>query len=393
MKLRRSFSELLTIARSYKAITLVFSPQIDSVVSASLLLRLLKDEDVDVQLAPFYEATKPIDTRSPILLLDVFQRSVVSGYKVLHLDDFVGRDPRSSLSLSLYVLKSLKDIWIVPQELEVLVLAALLSRTQGSIYDEKLLQIHEQLLREAVSRGVYEIVDTLRLFGYPHASLSEALERTLEPYLRGISLNRDGVIEFLKKLGLYENILRSEDRERLVNELEAVVVDYARSRVDLYGSKIVLKSTTLIDDVYELVYILYTAIDSGDVEKLLIIGIEPQLLDVFKVRYVMFKPDIRRIVESILTGEVHPKRIVLRGVYVSLIELDTDLKRVPLFTIYRILRGLGIVENFTIFRNSEGYVLPLQMIEPRWPLDIEFNIVGGVALFKSIEEVTKVVSC
>jgi len=391
MKSRKSFSELLALARSYKAITLVFSPQIDSLVSASLLLRLLKDEDVDVQLAPFYEATKPIDTRSPILLLGVFQRSVVSGYKVLHLDDFVGRDPRSSLSLSLYILKNLKDIWIVPQELEVLVLAALLSRAQSSIYDEKLLQVHEQLLREAVSRGVYEVVDTLRLFGYPHAPLSEALERTLEPYIRGISLNKDGVIEFLKRLGLYDSILRSEDRERLVNELEAVVVDYARSKVELYGSKIVLKSTTLIDDVYELVYILHTAIDSGDIEKLLIIGIEPQLLDAFRVRYVMLKHDIRRVVDSILAGEIHPKRIVLRGAYVSLIELDTDLKRIPLFTIHKILRGLGIVESLTIFKDSEGYAVPLQMVEPRWPLDMEFNVVGGAALFKSIEEVAKVV--
>lgn len=391
MRPRRSFSELLTIARSYKAITLVFSPQIDSLVSASLLLRLLKDEDVDVQLAPFYEAVKPIDSRTPILLLGVFQRSVVSGYRVLHLDDFIGRDPRSLLSLSLYTLKNLKDVWIVPQELEVLVLAALLSRAQSSIYDEELLRVHEPLLGEAVSKSVYEIVNTLRLFGYPHATLSEALERTLEPYLRGISLNRNGVTEFLKRLGLYENILRSEDRERLVNELEAVVVDYARSRVDLYGSKIVLRHTTLIDDVYELVYVLHTAIDGGDVEKLLIIGIEPQLLEAFRARYIMFREDIRRIVESILAGEIHPKRIVLRGAYVSLIELDTDLKRAPLFTIHRILRGLGIVESFTVFKNSEGYAIPLQMIEPRWPLDLELSTVGGIATFKSIEEVAKVI--
>ncbi len=390
MKLHRSFSELVTIARSSKALTLIFGPYVDSIVATSLLLRLFKDEEIDIQLAPFYEASKPIDNRSPLLLVGVTQRSVVSGYRVLQLDDFVGRDPRSSLSLALYTLKNLKDIWIVPQELEVLVLAALVSRTYGSIYDESLLQAHEELLKEAVSRSVYEVVDTLRLFGYPHVSLREALERTLEPYIQGVSLSVDGSSKFLERLGISGDVMRSEDRERLISELEAILAGYARSRVELYGPKIVLRTTTLVDDVYELLYTLYTAIDIGSVAELLIVGIEPQLLEVFRARYLAARNSIRDVVDRVIASEIATRRIVIRGIYMTLVELEEEPKRIPLFTVFRILRGLGIAENMVVYRYSEGYAVPLQLLEPRWPLDYELNVVGGVALFRSLEELSKV---
>ena len=69
----RQFKELVSLAKQVKSLYIVYAPSIDCALSAAILLRFFRTQDVDVFLAPFFSASKPIGN-AVVISIGILQR-------------------------------------------------------------------------------------------------------------------------------------------------------------------------------------------------------------------------------------------------------------------------------------------------------------------------------
>ncbi len=382
-----TFGELLSLLKSSKSLYIVYSPNIDSIHSTFLLYRLLKEHDIDIQLAPFYRASKPVESGVTVLLIGVFQRTPLASYRILYIDDYIGRDPKTFLSISLHMVKELKNYWIIPRTLEVLSLAAMLSLSKSTLYDEKLFEAHKNLIESSISKEFWEYTNTLRLFGYPKTDLATALERTIDPYILGYSLDSENSRKFQISLG---NITNMDVKKKVDEEITKILSSYSRNPINIIGDKIVVKGVDDVDDIYESTYILQTFIDLKGPDALIYLYIDTEF---FKYVKMFFNSMIRRIkdfIENIIRNQL-VKRVIVKGNRVSIVDISTEQYPLPLCTIYRILRALGLIDEIAVFSHGKEYLLPVYFIEPRWPLDKELSIEKYGIILSSLQEIGDVI--
>ncbi len=383
----KKLRDLISYAKKFGGVTIVYAPNLDSVLSTSILMKIFREYDIDAEAAPFYEARKPLDCNTLLVLVGVKQHTAIPGVKCTIIDDYIGRDPHSSLSIALHIIAQLREIWIVPKDLDVLATCAMLSIARKSLYDDMLIEAHKHLLTDIFNKGVIDYVDSIRFFGYPHIPLEEAITRTIDPYIPGISLNPDAVRDFLRGLGVADT-LSDEAKKRILDEVRSRLEAVSKESIDIVGKKLLLRHTELHNDLYELTYALITSIDVLSSEQLLILSIEPKYVDVFLAVYMKILPEVRNIVEAILSGEVSVKRSAIRMHRLSTIEIDGRI-RAP-YLIHRLLRVLGAVESITVFRSNEGYCIPIQLADAKWPLDHQYDVGGGCIYVKSFSDIPKV---
>ncbi|MEM4464218.1 MAG: hypothetical protein QXJ95_01475 [Ignisphaera sp.] len=382
----RNFSEISSIASTYKSLHVVYAPTLDCVYTASLLLRTLKDVEADIQLAPFYSAQRPI-TSTTVLGIGVMQKTGLSGSRFFLIDDFIGRDPKSFQAYSLYLLKAVKNVWIVSKSIEALALSSMLSLSRWSLYDEKLFEAHKALLTEAVSSSLWEYTTTLRLFGYPKRDPMVALERTVDPYIPGISFDSEGCKRVMQIAG---DRLDDEGRKKLINELNSIFSAYLKSTPSILGSKIIMKGVEDFDDPYEAVYALYTYMDLKGVEPLLYLCLDSPILNIAISRYVSTLRSFKNLIDDVVKNQ-NIRRVIVKGTRLGVIDISSENTIPPLYTIHRILKAIGIADELSIYVHGGEYLLPLQFVEPRWPFDRELNIERNYAIFSSLQDIGDVV--
>ncbi|MCS7111954.1 MAG: hypothetical protein N3D82_04965 [Ignisphaera sp.] len=382
----RTISEISSIASTYKSLHVIYSPTLDCIYSASLLLRVLRDVEAEVQLAPFYSAQKPISSTA-ILGIGVMQRAGLSGSRFFLMDDFIGKDPKSFQSYSLHLLKTVKSTRIVPKPIEILAISSMLSLSRWSLYDERLLEAHKSTLAEAVSSELWEYTATLRLFGYPKRSLALALERTVDPFIPGVSFDSEGCRRIVEMVG---DKLDDKGREKLIGELDRILSTYLKSVPPLHGEKIVAKNVDGFDDPYEMVYALYTYMDLKGPDPLLYLCLDNSMLDIAIGKYVSTFKTFKDLVDEIIKGQ-NVRRVIVKGVRLGMIDISSEKSIPPLYTIHKILRAIGIADELSIYVHGSEYLLPLQFIEPRWPFDKELNIERNYTVFSSLQDVGDVV--
>jgi hypothetical protein len=81
------------------------------------------------------------------------------------------------------------------------------------------------------------------------------------------------------------------------------------------------------------------------------------------------------------------KRFIIKSVRVGVVDFSTEPKTPPLYTLYRILKGVGLAEEVMVFTNGKEFLLPIQFLEPRWPLDKELNIEKNYVVLSSLQSV------
>lgn len=378
---------IISYIKNLKHFCIVFSADLDSAIASSMLLRIAREEDVETYLAPFYSASKPLSADTPVMLVKVLQRGPVGGVKLLQLDDILGRDPRVISSITMYLLRELKKNIVVPRYLEVLSLVAMISIGRGYIHDDNIIEVHKELLNEAIDKNIYTIADTLRLFGYPERDIIEALTRTIDPYILGISLNPSESRKILESLGM--PITSDEGRAKLVEILNARLSAYCRSRPPIAGPKIVIKDKGPIDDVYEATYMLYSYADVLGLESLLYVCLDSRVIELVKGVYHYVSQSLKSVLDQTIE-EGGAKKVIVRGIRVGIVDISSAQPPLPLYTIHKILRTLGLTEDITAFTNGKEYLLPLPFTAPRWPYDKELNIERGYVVFNSLQDLVEV---
>ncbi len=378
----RQFKELIALAKQFKGLYILYAPTIDCVFSASLLLRFFKEYDVDIFLSPFYEVSKPAG-EGIIIGVGVMQRSPLSSTRFFSIDDFLEKDVTVLQSTSAHLLKNIKNYWIVPKTIEVLTIAAMLSITRSTLYDENLVEIHKQVLSEALSKDVWEYVQSLRLFGYPRRDVAQALAKTLEPYIVGVSLDDKASLEIVNR------ILMAKDKnivKGVADEIERVVSGYGRMAVPILGNKIVVKNVDEIEDPYEAVYSFSFYMDYKGLESPLYIALEPKLLNYAKSKMYSTLKQFKSFIDNLIKG-LAIKRFIVKGVRIGVVDVSTEPTLPPLYTLYRILKGVGLAEDVTVFTNGKEYFMPIQLVEARWPIEKELNVDKNYVVFSNLQNV------
>ncbi len=378
---------VISYIKSVKHMYIVFSADLDAIITSSLLLRVAREEDVEAYLATFYEASKPSDPGSSILLVKVLQRTPVSGVKIIHIDELVGRDPKIISSSTMHLLRELKKQILVPRYIEMLSLIAMLSLSRSSTYDKNIIEVHRALLEEAVDKNLFSMLETLRLFGYPRRDVVEALAKTVDPYVLGVSLNYDGCKKLLEEVG--GSLSSNEAKSKLIEILASKLSSYCRSCESLVGPKIILKDATPIDDVYEATYNLYSYIDLQGVDPLIYVCMDSRIIDIAKGVFEYMSKPIKDLIDYVVSG-ANIKKVIVKGIKVGVVDISTVSRMPPLFTVHKILRSIGVTEDVTVFTNGKEFLLPLPFVAPRWPYDKELAIERGYAVFKALQDLGEV---
>uniref|UniRef100_A0A7J3QEV0 Phosphoesterase n=1 Tax=Ignisphaera aggregans TaxID=334771 RepID=A0A7J3QEV0_9CREN len=382
----RNINEISSMANTYKSLYIVYSPILDSIYTASLLLRALRDVEAEIQLAPFYTAQKPISS-GVVLGIGILQKTSLSGSRFMLIDDFIGRDPKSFQSYSLYLLRIVKNIWIVPKPIEALALSSMLSLSKWSLYDEKLFEAHRQLLTEAISGDIWDYITTLRLFGYPKRDLMSALIRTIDPYIPGISFDEEGSRRVLQ---IVSDKIDEEGKKKLQEELTKNLSAYIKNAPSILGGKIIVKGVEGFEDPYEVTYALYTYMDLKGSEPLLYLSLDTSIMSIAIGRYVNTIRLYKNLIDEIIKGQ-NIRRVIVKGVRLGVIDISSEGSIPPLYTVHRILRALGIADELTVYMHGNEYLLPVQFMEPRWPFDKEVNIERNYAISSSLQDIGELV--
>lgn len=380
--MKRGLTELLSAVKQVRLLNLVYAPNVDSIYTASLLLRYLKELDVDVVLTPAYVASRA--EGAIVVGVNVVQRIPMPGVKFLPLEDCVGKDPSVVSSLALHLLRGLKSVWMPPKFIEALALASMVTLARWSLYDEKLFEVHKALIEETVSPELWDYVSSVRLFGYPKRELAQALERTIDPYIVGVSLDPSGSRE--RAAIALQHSSREEGVRRLVEELSRALSSYARSPPPLMGNKLVLKDVKVVEDVYEAAYALIALMDYMGPEVLLYASLAPSLIEWAQAQlYQMLRP-FKTLIEEAIKGSV-TKTVIVRGVRLSIIDISSESAVPPLYTMYRVLRGLGHLEEVAVYLRGKEYLLPLQFLEPKWPPERELSVEKNYVALPNLQAV------
>jgi len=376
----KQFKELVALAKQVKSLYIIYGSSVDSVFSAALLLKFFKEQDIDVLLAPFYEASKPLG-EGLVVGVGILQRPI-SGVRFLSIDDFLGKELSAIQSTSIHLIRNIKDFWIIPRTLEALALSAMLSLSKVS-YDESFVEVHKEVLEEALSKDVWEYSESIRLFGYPRRDVVQALEKSLEPYITGLSLDPDNCMAMVKRI---REEVKGDIINKLVEEIEKILAKYSRATQKLVGPKIMVKNVEDVEDVYESFYAMTLYMDLKGSEPLLYLALEPQLMKYLIPLLFSTLKQFRSLIDS-LVQSAGIKRFIIKSVRVGVVDFSTEPKTPPLYTLYRILKGVGLAEEVMVFTNGKEFLLPIQFLEPRWPLDKELNIEKNYVVLSSLQSV------
>jgi hypothetical protein len=376
----KQFKELVALAKQVKSLYIIYGSSVDSVFSAALLLKFFKEQDIDVLLAPFYEASKPLG-EGLVVGVGILQRPI-SGVRFLSIDDFLGKELSAIQSTSIHLIRNIKDFWIIPRTLEALALSAMLSLSKVS-YDESFVEVHKEVLEEALSKDVWEYSESIRLFGYPRRDVVQALEKSLEPYITGLSLDPDNCMAMVKRI---REEVKGDIINKLVEEVEKILAKYSRATQKLVGPKIMVKNVEDVEDVYESFYAMTLYMDLKGSEPLLYLALEPQLMKYLIPLLFSTLRQFKSLIDS-LVQSAGIKRFIIKSVRVGVVDFSTEPKTPPLYTLYRILKGVGLAEEVMVFTNGKEFLLPIQFLEPRWPLDKELNIEKNYVVLSSLQSV------
>jgi len=374
---------------------LVFAPAIDAVLAASIFYRVLMAEDVEVQFAPYSAIHRPVDSRSIVVLIGSTQRVPVQGLKVVLLTDFTGRDPRNGSSESLHLIHALRDVWILTPDVISLAIVGAVSTSRGSVYDYTVIDKHRSLLEEQYIKDAISISESLTLFGYPLIDVVDAVWRTIDPFLAGLSFNPKAAAEFVANVkSKSKSQSLGEVSEILASELKSLVSRYYRRKFEVKAAKFILKTPTDFVDVYETYYIFQALGDTVGYEALLFAATD--ISTTYSIAYRKYLEGIStvlKVAEAVINNEMPLSRMVIKGIRATMLQLDSVgcEKPLPLTIIYRILNSMGYAEDFALFKCGSEYYIPGQILEAKWPAEKEIQMRGGMYVFSSIDEIIKVI--
>lgn len=393
-----SFKELYTLIKNAGSAAIVYGGSLDSAIAASLLMRILSREGIMVFTAPFYKA-EPTERIPTITIgLRVRRSALKSSMNIFELEDAVDVK-REELGLEIRrpvcpaLVKALEELWVVTRELKLLALTAAFSvLTQGSVYDADPSEELGDFVKALAEEGVVEVVETLRLFGYPQRELAEALCTTLDPYIPGVYGNRRASAEVLEKVGISPGAVMSEEqRAKLVQVLrEYMARGYRREPPDVIGKKLVVRGGVLQGDIYEYFYSMLVLADLSGLELVASIATATEFAEVVPLYLREVSSRVASFIEGVVRGEYIPRRYSSRTKRITVFRAD---ELIPVSVVSRVLRFMGFVDGVMVLEvPGLGYAVSAESLDPSWPSRIYeegAEVRGGVAVFKELEAVVR----
>ncbi len=366
----------------YSKVSIIYSLDPEALVATALLINFLSVKEIDFEFAPFYAAPKPVDSSALTLLVGVRQSKAVSGTRIRLLQDLLG----SRRFVALKILGKLKDLWVVPPNSVAMALAASIASFKGSSYDVRILEPVRNEVVDFESSGVVALVDeSLRLFRYPNARLSECVFRTLEPFIPGASLSATGCKRLVEELGISDRagVLSDEEKERLVKHVAKLWESKSVRAPSLAGPRFVYRRGEGFD-VYEVAYSMLAAIDRGVHELTIASTLNPRYLPALIATLELVYDDIAKVVDAVISGELKPSRSYIRGLKLEILDLEA-----PMNTCSKLLRAHGLASSTVVYRAHDAYCVPLTDVEPSWPWEEEAQIYGGALCVSSLDRVAR----
>ena len=382
---------------------IIHAPNIDSVVAASLLARVLITQGIEINLAPSTEII-PNDIEGPILLIGLNPTKNLKGKKIfaitfsnegrIRTQGNVVIIPSNGSSLSILIAQALEELYIVPTECKLLALSAALERTEKSIFNRRFTELEQMMINKLIADNIISKIKTLKLFKYPTIALNEAMYITIDPFIPGISGNDEGVSELIKNLGISEKVTEL-DLDKIAQEFAAKLSKSLRklgiSKDEFITEKIIINKPNIIKDIYETYYSLSYGIDKYGLKALLPVALSRIVLASILASY---KEKFREIVDYInvvIEGLVDMERYNIQGETITVLSYADIEEPPPVAILARVLQSINFIKRERIVVNWKGkYCISVQQLTNIYPLYLEnIELRKGLVLSPTLTSIVK----
>ncbi|MEZ0290019.1 MAG: hypothetical protein ABWJ42_02880 [Sulfolobales archaeon] len=371
------------VSEGYFSEIIVF-PDLDSIVSASLIIRLASVNGYEIGVV----SSENIDEISDRTLSIGFSRARtgIKGYFIGKNRVFSSREDRIILipythTLTRYLVDVIMRVYSIPRELRSLALAAYLY----TISENNMLHnLSDESVREATEIfGVdaTRVVIGLKLQGYYDESyIDKNLLSSIDPYIPSVSGRRDAVDDIMRKIGSGRG---REYIEKVAQEINTRV----NMKLLEIGNKPYYEPEYPFTDPYEAAHCLNIHANRDLVLTTLYIATGVSGISLLSLKC---REEINRIiylVDRILSKETY--EIVVHKINnnrATEIRID-ECSREILYETYLILRDLKIFQEPILFKCRDRYLYPL-----RKPIYFSRDVIKSLrGLFIESDDIKKII--
>ncbi|GAY25293.1 hypothetical protein ATG_04960 [Desulfurococcaceae archaeon AG1] len=361
------------------------SHDIDSVIAASIIIRLMGAHKIDVGVssASTLLTTTPPDTS---LIIGSKPPRGGGGLAILRRRD---EGPKigewiiiyASGSISQEVLEAVSQFYQVPRELRGAAVAghmASFSKNLLSSVDDKIISG----LGEVFGSDSSHIKEGLKVMGFGvWDSLSYVFENTLDPYIPGVTGNPSKVSEIVGSI-------QQSDKEAL-KRLSKAINDLTGLELVSVGLKPIYWDEYPFVDPYELHICLLASIASGSPEVSSYISTGMPGLSRIAYRCLDHKKMIIDYLKDIIDKS---KRVSTYSVKGRVVTIYPRISVNIIWPVHRILALLSHYNGYAVYEIEEGYAIPVdKTIDPVSMKGLRITP-GGLAIVESVQGAAEVVS-
>ncbi|MEM4484691.1 MAG: hypothetical protein QXE13_02395 [Sulfolobales archaeon] len=332
-------------------------PDIDSVLAASMILRLasLKDYEIGVSASELSEEpsekTLVIGFSRPKTF---FRGYIIGKNKVFSFrEDRIILIPHAS-SIARYVAESIQKIYTIPREMRSLALASYLYTSADNGMLHNLSDETVRMSSDIFGVDAARIVVGLKMMGfYDESYIDRNLINTIDPFIPGISGRRNVVSELMKEIGSG----RGRDYIEKVSEIINTKINL---RILEVGNKPYYEQSYPFIDPYEAVHCINMAINRDPVMTTLYIATGLSGISMISIKC---KDDLVKVIETVY------KIIEREGSEIGYHKIDNtrlveisigECSREILYEVYLILKDLKMFQETLVFRCGGRYLYPLR---------------------------------
>ncbi|NAZ13105.1 MAG: hypothetical protein GU359_02995 [Desulfurococcales archaeon] len=332
-------------------------PDPDSIVTASLIGRLYSMAGLDIGFAPIDRVGESGD--KSLFIGFSRPRTFFKGFLLGRDKEFIVREDkmilfRYNVSISTHVEESMKEHYRLPKELRSIVFSTYIysSSKDGMIYsvEDDVIRIGLEIFGPDISKTVLG----LKILGYyDEIYIKRNLYNTIDPFIPGVSGNREKIDEIMSKAG--------EGRGKTyLEKISSLVNNYVGKDLVKIGNKPYFDQTMPFIDPYEVVHCINMMINIDPLLTSTYIATGSSGISIlaYKCRE-LFPRLIEKIYDFINKKDVDIISKKIENISFSEIVLKKCDKEI-LYEMYIILRNLRNISENIVFNCGESYLIPIK---------------------------------
>ncbi len=360
------------------------SHDIDSIVAASIVIRLMSAHKIEIGVSP----------ASALLTTTPSENSLVIGSKpprgggglaILRKREDVSRTAEwvitySLGSISQEVLRAASQLYQVSRELR----SAAVAGHMASFSKDLLSTVEDKIvsnLGEIFGPDSVYIKEGLKIMGYTAWDhISYSLENTLDPYIPGVTGNPSKISEIVGSVS-------QGDRDSL-KKLSKLINDLAGLELVSVGLKPIYGDDYPFIDPYELNICLLASIANGSSEVSAYISTGMPGLARISYRCLHHKRDIMEYLRDIIDKNKKASTYSVKG---KMITVYPKIKAHMIWSVHKILRLLLHYNGYAAYEIEKGYAIPIEKtIDPVYMRGLRIAP-SGLAIVDSLQEAYEVI--